>query len=262
MPLAERPPRRPLTRAELPAELTPETLRELSFITLRQLADHRNGVLDAKEQQQFDAALPEVMRGTASRVNEAAQRAPHEGPGPLDPTLRRSYERNQQRLAEQTRRARERFPELALDHPNQPAEGSPPSVASTTAPPDGSTTMAPPTPTTSTDDISPRTLEQEVEQTSETLDMLEKIASLQQQQLEHQESQLLTETRGVFFAFLVSVAVIVAGIAPLVEAEPHERLLIVLWTVAVIAAAGLVYALVRRVQGTPRGPGVTGAAEE
>lgn len=98
------------------------------------------------------------------------------------------------------------------------------------------------------DDVSPSTLAQEVEQTSETLDMLERIASLQQQQLEHQESQLLTETRSVFFAFLVSVAVIVAGVAPLVEAEPHARVEIVLWTVAVVAVAGLVYALVRRVQ--------------
>ena len=79
--------------------------------------------------------------------------------------------------------------------------------------------------------------------------MLERIASLQQQQLEHQESRLLSETRGFFFAFLVSVAVIIAGVAPLVEAEPHDRLLVVLWTVAAIAVAGLVYYVVRRVQG-------------
>ena len=78
--------------------------------------------------------------------------------------------------------------------------------------------------------------------------MLERIASLQQQQLEHQESKLLSETRGLFFAFLVSVAVIIAGVAPLVDAEPHERILIVVWTVAVTAVAGLAYGLVRWIQ--------------
>lgn len=242
--------RQPLRREDLPAELTPETLRDLSFTVLRQFADHRNGVLDAQEQAQFDAALRKVMRGTKTRVDEAVRRAPRERPSPLDPTLSRSYDRAQQRLVEQARRARERFPELALEHPSGAAEGAGPTGAPTASPPDGSTIAAVPALTPSTDDASPSTLEQEVEQTSDTLALLEKIASLQQQQLEHQESQLLTETRSVFFAFLVSVAVIVAGIAPLVEAEPHERLLIVLWTGGVTAVAGLVYALVRRVQRT------------
>ena len=235
----EQPRHRPLTRADLPAEFTPETLRRLGFGLLRRLADGHNGVLDAKEQEQFDAALAEVMKSTGSRVNETLQRARRPGPDNLDPSMRRSYQRTQQRLAEQTRHARESFPELALPDPQDPldqpdTEGSNPISGSAAA----------------TDDVSPDTLEKEVEQTSETLDMLERIASLQQQQLAHQESQLLTETRGVFFAFLVSLAVIIAGIAPLVEAEPHERVLIVLWTVVVTAAAGLVYALVRRVQQT------------
>ncbi|MCW2757816.1 MAG: hypothetical protein JWO46_1562 [Nocardioidaceae bacterium] len=223
--------RRPLTRADLPAELTPETLKNLGFGTLRQLARPGNGVLDAEEQRQFDAAFREVMQGTASRVNESLQRVRRGEPGNLDPAMRRSYERMQQRLAEQAGRVRESFPELALD-----------------VPPDTDET---PTTTEETheDDVSPGDLEQEVEQTSETLDMLERIASLQQQQLEHQESQLLSETRGFFFAFLVSVAVIIAGVAPLVEAEPHDRLLIVLWTVAAVAVAAIAYAVVRAVQG-------------
>ena len=98
------------------------------------------------------------------------------------------------------------------------------------------------------DDVSPSSLELEVEQTSETLDMLERIASLQQQQVEHQARQLLSETRGLFFAFLVSVAVIIAGVAPLVEAEPHERLQIVLWTLIAVVVAGVVYIVVRGLQ--------------
>ena len=221
---------------DLPAELTPETVRHLGFRVLRQLADHDNGVLDAEEQKQFDAAFAEVMRGTASLVDESLQRARRGGPGNLDPAMRRSYLRTQQRLADQVGRARQSFPELALDPSLDPPEAPEPDSLTTTE-------------DEHDDDVSPGTLQQEVEQTSETLDMLERIASLQQQQLEHQESQLLSETRGFFFAFLVSVAVIIAGVAPLVEAEPHDRLLVVLWTVAAIAVAGLVYYVVRRVQG-------------
>ena len=59
---------------------------------------------------------------------------------------------------------------------------------------------------------------------------------------------MLRDVRGVFFALVVSVAVIVAGVAPLVQAEPDDRRLIVLWTLAVCAAAGVVYALVRASQ--------------
>jgi hypothetical protein len=244
VPSLERPSRRPLTREDLPAELTPEALRHLSLRTLRQFARPDNGVLNPEEQRQFDAALAEVMRGTRSVFNESLERAHRGGPGNLDPALRRSYQRTQQRLATQARRAQDSFPELAIDTSFDPAE-APESRASTT-------TLDPVDTVDSVDrvdeDLTPDAIEQEVEQTSETLDMLERIASLQQQQLEHQESQLLSETRGFFFAFLVSVAVIIAGVAPLVEAEPHDRLLIVLWTVAAIAVAGLVYALVRGVQ--------------
>jgi hypothetical protein len=219
---------RPLTRADLPAELTPEALRHLGFRTLRQLAHPGNGVLSPEEQQQFDTALEDLKRDTAALVDSTLQRSRRGGPGNLDPEMRRSYARTQQRLAEQARRARSSFPELET-------EATPEAPTSTEEEPD--------------DDVSLGTLEQEVEQTSDTLDLLEKIASIQQQQLEHQESQLLGETRGIFFAFLVSVAVIIAGVAPLVEAEPHDRLLIALWTLATIVLAGLVYALVRAVQG-------------
>jgi hypothetical protein len=233
---SEHPGRRQLTRDDLPAELTAESLRGIDFRTLRRLAHHGNGILDDDKQKQFDAAFGEVVRGTATLVNESLQRSRRGGPGNLDPALRRSYERTQQRLAAQAARARERYPELA-EHLDPPTTSEP-------AEPDVSTTAA----ETPDDDVSPDTLEQEVEQTSDTLDLLEKIASIQEQQLEHQESQLLGETRGLFFAFVVSVAVIIAGVAPLVEAEPHDRLLIALWTIAVVAVAGLVYALVRAVQ--------------
>ncbi len=238
-----RPDRQPLTRSDLPAKFTPESLRHISFQTLRSLAQPGNGVLDASEQPQFNAALAELTRGTASLVDESLRRARRGGPPNLDPAMRRSYQRTQQRLAEQAEDARRRFPDLAIApapvSPPAPVLDSPPALA-----PD-----SPATTETATDDhISPDTLEQEFEHNSETLDMLERIASLQQQQLEHQESKLLSETRGLFFAFLVSVAVIIAGVAPLVDAEPHERILIVVWTVAVTAVAGLAYGLVRWIQ--------------
>ena len=60
--------------------------------------------------------------------------------------------------------------------------------------------------------------------------------------------QLGTRVGGFFFAFLVSVAVIIAGVAPLVDAEPHDRWLIIGWTVLACGLAGLVYAGVRLAQ--------------
>ena len=89
------------------------------------------------------------------------------------------------------------------------------------------------TTTTMAEDVSLGTFETEIEQTSDTLEILEQIALVQQQQLEHQRSQLLSETRGVFFALAVSVAVIVAGVAPLVEASSDDRRLILIWTAVV-----------------------------
>ena len=148
--------------------------------------------------------------------------------------MRRSYARIQQRLAHQAQRAQQRLPELGIDVSPELGAASEPA---TTAPASTAVEVD--------DDVSPSSLELEVEQTSETLDMLERIAALQQQQVEHQARQFLTETRSLFFAFLVSVAVIVAGVAPLVEAEPHERLQILFWTLVAVAVAGLVYVVVR-----------------
>lgn len=226
VPPSRRPERGPVTRADLPDELTPETLRHIGFRTLRAFARRDNGVLDAREQQEFDAALAALRRGAASLVDESLRRAQRGEPGTLDPAMRRSYVRTQRLLAQQAERTRRRLPELAVE-------------ADTDAGPE----VAP-----ADDDVSPDALEQQVEQTSNTLDMLERIATLQQQLLDHQRSQLLSETRGFFFAFLVSLAVIVAGVAPLVEASAHDRLLIVIWTVAATGVAAVVYALVRRRQ--------------
>jgi multisubunit Na+/H+ antiporter MnhE subunit len=58
--------------------------------------------------------------------------------------------------------------------------------------------------------------------------------------------------RGLFFALIVSVAVIVAGVAPLVEASHHDRRVIVVWTLVVCVLAGVAYAVVRVAQSTGR----------
>lgn len=227
MPRGSRPDRRPLTRSDLPEQFTPETVRLLDVFTVRRLSERGNGILTADEQCDFDQALRTVMYDTTERLDESLRRARRGGPGGLDPQLRRSYARTEARLAAQARRARQNFPQLTDDW----------------AEPVG----LPEAPANEDDDdaISLATLESEIEQTSDTLDILERIASIQEQQLEHQRTQVLRDVRGVFFALLVSVAVIVAGVTPLVEAEPHERWLIVLWTLVVCGVAAVGYAIVR-----------------
>ena len=222
MPPRERRPRGRLTRADLPDELTPETLRHFG---LRQLGQLRgpNDVLTPAEQAQFDDAFDTLLAQVRERLTDADGRLRRGGPRELDPEMRRSYQRTQQRLEEQARRARQAFPELGQE------------PAPVTAPPEE-------------EDASADELTEDLEESSTILELLDRIASIEQQQLDHQRSQLLLDTRGFFFAFLVSVAVIVAGVAPLVEADPHERWLIVLWTVVACALAGVVYAGVRAAQ--------------
>src|SRR6188768_2886350 len=188
--------RRPLTRADLPEQFTPETVRRLDMFTARRLSQPDNGILTADEQRAFDLALRGAMQDTADRLEQSLRRVRRGGPGGLDPQLRRSYARTEERLAAQERRTRRSFPQLTSDWeaPSEPQESS------TTAEPD--------------DAVSIGELESEIEQTSDTLEILERIASIQLQQLEHQRTQVLRDVRGVFFAMLVSLAVIVAGVAP------------------------------------------------
>jgi hypothetical protein len=228
-----RPDRRQLTRADLPDRFTPDAVRRMDVFTVRRLSQPGNGILDADEQRSFDEALRAVMQDTTDRLGRSLRRTRWDRPRGLDAGLRRSYARTEERLAAQAERARQAFPQFTRDW-DVPGATAEPSSTSSTAETD--------------DDISLGALESEIEQTSDTLELLERIASIQQQQLEHQRTQALRDVRGVFFALIVSVAVIVAGVAPLVEADPDERRLIVLWTLAVCAAASAVYAIVRALQ--------------
>lgn len=238
------PPRRPrgLTRADLPAEFTPDTARRLGMRAAAQLARPDNGILTPSEQAQFDDAWRTVIADASVRVQDALDRAQRGGRDHTDPELRRSYARTQRRLMEQAMRTREAFPQL--DWPSDPSTSPEPSTNLDQAP-----ALDAPVDTDEADaDVSVERLTEDLEETSTTLELLDRIATIQQQQLEHQESQLLLDTRGYFFALLVSVAVIVAGVAPLVQAEPHERAWILVWTVAICAVAGAVYAAVRALQ--------------
>jgi hypothetical protein len=214
-----------------PAPICPTSSRPRrcvsSTCTRRGGCRSRNGILTADEQRSFDLALRSVMQDTANRLEQSLRRVRRGGPGGLDPQLRRSYARTEERLAAQERRTRRTFPQLTSDW-EVPSE---PQASPSTAEPD--------------DAVSIGELESEIEQTSDTLEILERIASIQQQQLEHQRTQVLRDVRGVFFALLVSVAVIVAGVTPLVQASPDERRLILVWTLAICATAGVVYAIVR-----------------
>lgn len=247
MPGGGRQPRRSVTRADLPADLTPDAVRGLDLATIRRLSRPGNGVLDASDQARFDASLREVMGDTADRLQRSLRRA---GPGAgdhLDPQLRRNLARTEARLAAQARRARQALPQFTegWDLPASPVEPAP--TTTPEDPPAVDTADADPA-VGADDEISLGQLEADIDQATDTLEILERIASLQAQQLEHQRNQVLHDVRGVFFALLVSVAVIVAGVAPLVEAEPHDRRLIVLWTVAICGTAALGYAVVRAIQ--------------
>jgi len=234
-----------LDRSQLPAEFTPETVRALDMRTARQLARPGNGVLTSTEQRAFAAALREVMKGSTDRLARSVGRPQPGGALDQDPDLRRSYQRTQRRLAAQAARARQAFPELTEGWETEPASPGPiaePEVVPPIADPEADDDTGP------DDGVSLATFEAEVAQTSDMMEILEQIAGIQQQQLDHQRSQVLSETRGIFFALAVSVAVIVAGVAPLVEASPHERRLILAWTAGICLLAGAAYAAVRAVQ--------------
>src|SRR6478736_7433586 len=156
------PPDRPshrLDRSQLPDEFTPDTVRAMGLRTARVLSRPNNGVLTHDEQVAFDRALREVMQGSTDRLGRSLGRTRRGGPPDLDPDLRRSYARTQARLAAQARRAQENFPQLTTDW-SAPVETPEP---------------APPEPDESTDDdVSLGTFEAEIEQTSDTLEILER----------------------------------------------------------------------------------------
>ena len=221
-----------LTRADLPDELTPETIRELPLHVLRRLSQPGNGVLAAEEQAAFDSAVHQVMSETAGRVSRRANRADWAAvrgrrggrPTPMDEHLRRLAERIDQQV--DVAEALAPGVDWSFTQPEAPAAAPEPTV------PETSETVS--------------DLEQRLTEQVELVEVMSEIAEVSRRTYALEQQRDLQNTRGVFFGFVVSVAVLVAGWAPIVAADDWtERLWVLGLTVATCVAAGLVYALIR-----------------
>jgi hypothetical protein len=245
--------RRELTRADLPAELTPETIRRLPLSVLRRLAEPGNGILGQDEQRAFDAALHEVMSGAARRVSRQLDRSdwatmlpdartggPRGGPGRhtrADQQLRRLA----RQIGQQVDVAESLAPGVDWSFA-QPAEPSAPAQPE-------STESTESTQGTGGDDETVADLEDRLAEQVELVQVMSEIADVSKRTYELEQQRDLQSTRTVFFGFVVSVAVLVAGWAPIVAADDwDERFWILALTVITCLVAGAVYGLVRRWQ--------------
>ncbi len=243
--------RRELTRADLPSELTPETIRRLPLSTLRRLARPGNGILDEEEQRGFDTALHEVMSGAARRVSrqvdrsdwarvlpDASGRQPRGG-GPGRPTRAdQQLHRLARQIGQQVDVAESLAPGVDWSFA-QPVEASAPAQPETTES----------TETTGGDDETVADLEDRLTEQVELVQVMSEIADVSKRTYELEQQRDLQSTRTVFFGFVVSVAVLVAGWAPIVAADDwEERFWILALTVGTCVVAGGVYGLVRRWQ--------------
>ncbi|HET6938586.1 MAG TPA: hypothetical protein VFI19_08280 [Nocardioides sp.] len=243
--------RRELTRADLPEEFTRETIRALPISVLRRVARPGNGILTPEEQVVFDAALHEVMSETAGRVSRQIDRSDWatvmrdaNSPG------RRGGPGRSARADENLRRLTQRFGRQV-----DVAEGLAPEVDWSFAQPvEVSPQPADPVPveTSGEDTETVSDLEQRLTDQVELVQVMSEIADMSKRTYALEQQRDLQNTRGVFFGFVVSVAVLVAGWAPIVATDDWaERLWILGLTVATCVVAGAVYALIRRWQDKP-----------
>ena len=235
-----------LTRADLPAEFTAETIRELPLSTLRRLADRRNGILSSEEQRTFDKAMHDVMRGTAERVSQQLTKTDWSA-------IRRGENARGDREGRPSSRADQQIQRLAR------RIGQQVDVAETLAPGvDWSFAQSDPEPGDhqSTTDAAPddqdgtvSDLEQRISEQVELVEVMSEIADVSKRTYELEQQRDLQNTRSVFFGFVVSLAVLVAGWAPLVAAEDwNQRFWIIGLSLGTCLIAGAVYFLVRRAQ--------------
>ncbi len=238
------------TRSDLPDEFTAESLKAVPVQVLRRLSHPGNGVLAPGEQSSFDAALRQLMAATARRVSDQMDpeaweqvRRRHGRPGGGSrPGSReeQSFRRIARRFGEQVELAEHlapgvdwsfvQPPDLVADAPAAPAPDPERDVN-----PDSSETVA---------DLEERLTEQ-----LELVQVMSEIADISRRTYDLEQQRDLSSTRTVFFGFIVSVAVLVAGWAPLVATHDWpERFWILGLTLATCAVAGLVYALTRQRQ--------------
>jgi hypothetical protein len=249
--------RRALTRAEVPPEFTPEAIRALPISTLRRLADHRNGILSREEQQAFDQGMRELMRGTAERVSRQLSKADWSG-------FRRDESARSDRPGRPSSRADMQVRRLAhrIGQQVDVAETLAPEVDWSFAQADPPEPLAPESPAPesvdATDDHEGTVpdLEQRITEQVELLEVMSEIADMSKRTYDLEQQRDRQSTRTVFFGFVVSLAVLVAGWAPLVAAEDwDERIWIIGLTLGTCLVAGAVYGLVRRWQTNDQAPG-------
>lgn len=232
-----------LTRADLPDEFTPDTVRALPVGTLRALADPRSGLLTRDEQRAFDRAVHEVMRETAQRVSGRLDKA--DWPAVRGAGTRRGpaskADRQLERIARRIGRQVDLAGTLAPDVDWSFAQPAAPADTSSPAPP-----AEPDEPAAEDDSGTVSDLEQRITEQVELVEVMTDIADISRRTYALEQQRDLQSTRSVFFGFVVSVAVLVAGWAPLVAADDWaERWWIIGLTVGTCALAAAVYGLVR-----------------
>lgn len=242
---------RPLTRADLPESWTPDAIRRLPLAVLHRLTQPDNGVLDTDDQRAFDAALHEVMTATAGRLSKQIDRSDW---SEVKRDLNRGGSRRggpgrTSRVDDQLRRLARR-----IDQQVDVAETLAPAVDWSFAQPGAASTASTDAPqetagvdVSGTETVSD--LEQRLTEQVELIQVMSEIADVGRRTYALEQQRDLQNTRGVFFGFVVSVAVLVAGWAPLVAAESwSDRAWVIGLTVGTCVVAGAVYALVRRRQ--------------
>ncbi|HEX4472989.1 MAG TPA: hypothetical protein VH085_13540 [Nocardioides sp.] len=244
-----------LTRTDLPEEFTPETVRRLPISVVRRLSRPGNGVLRPEEQASFDAVVHEVMSETAGRVSRqlsrsdwatvlrdtntrGGRRGGSARPSKVDEHVRRLASRIDQQVDVAEALAPGVDWSFAQPGSESPAAGDPepPAKAGAVVPADESGDQA--------ETVSD--LEQRLTEQVELVEVMSEIADVSKRTYELEQQRDLQNTRGVFFGFVVSVAVLVAGWAPVVAADDWgQRVWILCLTVGTCVVAGAVYALIR-----------------
>lgn len=206
--------------ADFPDEFTVEVFRDTPVRDLIEIERHLDE-LNATQRETFIEARGQVMGPITAKIRDAAAGIPRLQPV-VDPDLARSIRRFNDRVkvwsrvSDQLRGARPEPITGSLNVELPVLKGSASGV------------------------YTPGELERDVDRDTEMLSVLNGMFDLQQR-------QHLSTTRGWFFGVVVSMSVIVAGVAPLVSADSWaERAWIGGWSAVIGGVAGLWYWVVRR----------------
>ncbi len=238
-----------IERADLPDVFTPDTVRDLPLTTLRRLAGRRNDVLTRDEQREFDKAVHEVMRDAAQRVSQRLDRADWAAVK-RDENARRRPGRPASRTDAQLDRITRRIGRQ-VDLAETLAPDVDWSFAQPAALPEPAPTPEPEPAQTEPPDVDDQSgtvsdLEQRINDQVELVEVMTEIAEVSRRTYDLEQQRDLQSTRTVFFGLVVSIAVLVAGWAPLVAADDWaQRWWIVGLTVGTCVVAAAVYGLVR-----------------